>query len=137
MSKKVPCSKCGREYTTQGIKNHELRCDGTIPESKQRIALSEPDEIDDDGNVWKNDKVAGTRTYFPKETEEVQEIQNKNKEIHEHVSKSDIGTGGLMFIIILFAGLFILLSHAKNIIPMMKNKQDTQIPNTDNNTGWI
>ncbi len=26
---KVKCRKCGDEYSTQGIKNHELKCDGT------------------------------------------------------------------------------------------------------------
>lgn len=96
MSKKVPCSKCGDEYTTQGIKNHETRCDGT-PKAKKTepITFSEPiKEPVQEGH------------YFTKEPEDKPEHRIDEQRI---VEKHDLGSGVVIALLVILAIIGIVL----------------------------
>lgn len=118
MSIKVPCSKCGREFTTQGIKNHELRCDGTIPESKEPITFSEPSN----DVIEHADETTGSETYTLRKSNPESKPEHRIDE-QRFVQKSDVGLGAVVLILLILAGLYLLISKLPDVISKIPRKE--------------
>lgn len=109
------CPKC-HQMIGKGFYQHEKYCNGTPkpkkePDDTKMTPLSE----------WTGTSEKPVKTYYKPEPEPQGDHKEHKIDEARIVHKSDVGIGAVIVVVVIFIGLFVLLSHIGDIIHKIKS----------------